>query len=68
MTDIAKPLTFRRHNRKSFVESYGFWILLGLILAVLLLIVVLFDSTYKLNSAIEVLWNNTFSGGLTRCQ
>lgn len=43
------------------IATYSYWITWGLILALFLLIIILFNNYYKLSSAVEVLWNNTFN-------
>jgi len=50
-----------REELHKHIATYSYWITWGLILAMFLLIIILFDNYYKLSSAVEVLWNNTFT-------
>lgn len=43
------------------IATYSYWLTWGLLVAMFILIMILFLNYYRLSSAVEVLWNNTFS-------
>jgi hypothetical protein len=65
MQKNPKQEKIEREELHKHIATYSYWITWGLILALFLLTIILFNNYYKLNSAIEVLWNNTFNKVIT---
>jgi hypothetical protein len=49
--------------RGNFISKYGFWILIGIFVSLVVLMFILFTSDYKQSVAIEYIWNHTIKSG-----
>jgi hypothetical protein len=61
MLKNPKQEKIEREELHKHIATYSYWITWGLILALFLLIIILFDNYYKLSSAVEILWNSSFN-------